>query len=69
MGHSHIQNGNFRDMHYGHFARKPKHVGAVANPGGWGDTSPTGLKLRGLERSLYVKTANFFGASRRLLFN
>jgi hypothetical protein len=37
--------------------------------GGWGDTSPTGLKHRGLGRSLYVKTANFFGASRRLLFN
>jgi hypothetical protein len=33
------------------------------------DTFPTGLKLRGLERSLYVKTAKFFGASRRLLFN
>jgi hypothetical protein len=29
---------------------------------------PTGLKHRGLGRSLYVKTANFFGASRRLLF-
>jgi hypothetical protein len=57
-----IQNGNFRDMHYGHFARKPKHVGAVADPGGWGDTSPTGLKLRGLERSLYFvcENSNFF---------
>jgi hypothetical protein len=25
-----IQNGNFRDMHYGHFARKLKHVGVVS---------------------------------------
>jgi hypothetical protein len=25
-----IQNGNSREMHYGHFARKPKHVGMVS---------------------------------------
>jgi hypothetical protein len=37
---------------------------------GIGDISPTGLKLRCLERNFLVKTANFFfGASRRLLFN
>jgi hypothetical protein len=24
------QNGNFRQMHYGHFARKPKHLGVVS---------------------------------------
>jgi hypothetical protein len=27
MGALDIQNGNFRELHYGHFARKPKHVG------------------------------------------
>jgi hypothetical protein len=37
--------------------------------GEMGDTSPAGLKHRGLERSLFVTTTNFFGASRRLLFN
>jgi hypothetical protein len=37
--------------------------------GGREDTSPTGLKRGSLQRSLYVKTANFFGALRRLLFN
>jgi hypothetical protein len=43
---------------------------SVADPGGDGGIHPpTGLKHRGLERSLYVKTANFFGALRRLLFN
>jgi hypothetical protein len=25
-----IQNGNFREMHYGHVARKPKHMGVVS---------------------------------------
>jgi hypothetical protein len=32
---------------------------AVADPGDGGDKFPTGLKHRGLERSLYVKTENF----------
>jgi hypothetical protein len=48
-----IQNGNFCDMHYGHFARKPKHVGAVADPGGWElDISPHRPQIPGASKEV-----------------
>jgi hypothetical protein len=53
----------------GRFNDWTKQLLAVVDPGGMEGYIPTGLKHRGLERSLYVQTANFFVVSRRLLSN